>query len=113
MLALLFVTLHLSFDGSADPDRARPGHGGGGGVAWRQRPHDLSKGVLPNLTPAITAGAALAFARAHRSVGLPRSSSRTSHSSTEVASIFIFEQIEAGEYDGRLPVSVVLLTVFQ
>ena len=61
--------------------------------------------VLPNLTPAITAGAALAFARAIGEFGSLILISNNIPFKTEVASVFIFKQVEAGQRDrgrGRL-----------
>jgi sulfate/thiosulfate transport system permease protein len=66
--------------------------------------------IFPNLTPAILAGAALAFARALGEFGslvllsgnLPK---------TQVASLFIFAQIESGNASGAAAVSVTLLLI--
>jgi sulfate transport system permease protein len=66
--------------------------------------------ILPNLTPAILAGAALAFARAIGEFGslvllsgnLPK---------TQVSSLFIFSQIESGNTTGAAAVSVTLLVI--
>ena len=66
--------------------------------------------ILPNLTPAILAGAALAFARALGEFGslvllsgnLPK---------TQVSSLFIFAQIESGNTTGAAAVSVTLLVI--
>jgi sulfate/thiosulfate transport system permease protein len=66
--------------------------------------------IFPNLTPAILAGAALAFARAIGEFGslvllsgnLPK---------TQVASLFIFAQIESGNTSGAAAVSVTLLLI--
>jgi sulfate/thiosulfate transport system permease protein len=66
--------------------------------------------IFPNLTPAILAGAALAFARAIGEFGslvllsgnLPK---------TQVASLFIFAQIESGNTTGAAAVSVTLLVI--
>lgn len=66
--------------------------------------------ILPNLMPAILAGAALAFARAIGEFGslvllsgnLPK---------TQVASLFIFSQIESGNTTGAAAVSVALLAI--
>jgi sulfate transport system permease protein len=64
--------------------------------------------VLPNLTPAILAGAALAFARA---VGEFGSLILIAKATQEVASIYIFKQVEGGNVTGAAAVSVVLLAV--
>jgi sulfate transport system permease protein len=62
--------------------------------------------VLPNLGPAIFAGAALAFARA---VGEFGSLILIAKATQEVASIYIFKQVEGGNITGAAAVSVVLL----
>jgi sulfate transport system permease protein len=67
--------------------------------------------VFPNLLPAILSGVALAFARAvgeFGSVGLI-SGNRAFH--TEVASVYIFGQIESDNPSGAAAVSVVLLLI--
>jgi sulfate transport system permease protein len=64
--------------------------------------------VLPNLTPAIFAGAALAFARA---VGEFGSLILIAKATQEVTSIYIFKQVEGGNITGAAAVSVVLLLV--
>ena len=67
--------------------------------------------VLPNLTPAIAAGAALAFARAIGEFGSLILISNNIPFKTEVASVFIFKQVEAGNETAAAAVSVVLLAV--
>ena len=67
--------------------------------------------VLPNLTPAISAGAALAFARAIGEFGSLILISNNIPFKTEVASVFIFKQVEAGNEAAAASVSVVLLAV--
>jgi sulfate transport system permease protein len=62
--------------------------------------------VLPNLVPAIFAGAALAFARA---IGEFGSLILIAKATQEVASIYIFKQVEGGNTTGAAAVSVVLL----
>ena len=57
--------------------------------------------VLPNLRPAILAGAALAFARAIGEFGSLILLSGNIPGKTEVASVFIFGQIESGNTTGR------------
>jgi sulfate transport system permease protein len=66
--------------------------------------------IMPLATPAILAGAALAFARAIGEFGslvllsgnLPK---------TQVSSLFIFSQIESGNTTGAAAVSVTLLLI--
>jgi sulfate/thiosulfate transport system permease protein len=67
--------------------------------------------VLPNLTPAIAAGAALAFARAIGEFGSLILISNNIPFETEVASVFIFKQVEAGNETAAASVSVVLLAI--
>jgi len=63
--------------------------------------------VLPNLRPAILAGAALAFARAIGEFG----SLILLAGNTQIASIYIFAKIDSGDTEGAAAVSVVLLVV--
>jgi sulfate transport system permease protein len=65
--------------------------------------------VLPNLRPAILAGAALAFARAIGEFGSLVLISGNIPFKTEVASVYIFGRIESGDTTGAAAVSVVLL----
>ena len=67
--------------------------------------------VLPNLAPAIFAGVALAFARAIGEFGSLILISGNIPFDTEVASVFIFKQVEAGNETAAASVSVVLLAV--
>jgi sulfate/thiosulfate transport system permease protein len=67
--------------------------------------------VLPNLAPAILAGVALAFARAIGEFGSLVLISGNVPFETEVASVFIFGQIESGTETGAAAVSVVLLAI--
>jgi sulfate transport system permease protein len=67
--------------------------------------------ILPNLTPAIVAGVALAFARSIGEFGSLVLISGNIPFDTEVASVFIFGQIESGNTASAAAVSVVLLTL--
>jgi sulfate/thiosulfate transport system permease protein len=67
--------------------------------------------VLPNLMPAILAGGALAFARAIGEFGSLVLLSGNIPFDTEVASVFIFGQIESGNTTGAAAVSVLLLAI--
>jgi len=67
--------------------------------------------VLPNLLPAIAAGAGLAFARALGEFGSVVLISGNIPFKTEVASVFLFGQIESDNTSGAAAVSVVLLVV--
>src|SRR5205807_3159551 len=67
--------------------------------------------VLPNLLPAIFSGAALAFARAVGEFGSVVLISGNIPFSTQVASVYIFKQIESDNPIGAAAVSVVLLAI--
>ena len=67
--------------------------------------------VLPNLVPAILAGAGLAFARALGEFGSVVLISGNIPFKTEVASVFLFGQIETDNTAGAAAVSVVLLVM--
>jgi sulfate transport system permease protein len=67
--------------------------------------------VLPNLVPAIAAGAGLAFARALGEFGSVVLISGNIPFRTEVASVFLFGQIESDNTTGAAAVSVVLLVL--
>jgi sulfate/thiosulfate transport system permease protein len=65
--------------------------------------------ILPNLVPAILGGAALAFARAVGEFGSIVLISGNIPFDTQVASMFIFKQIESDNPVGAAAISVVLL----
>jgi len=67
--------------------------------------------VLPNLLPAILAGGALAFARAVGEFGSVVLISGNIPFDTQVASVYIFKQIESDNPVGAAAVSVVLLAL--
>jgi sulfate transport system permease protein len=67
--------------------------------------------VLPNLVPAIAAGGGLAFARALGEFGSVVLISGNIPFKTEVASVFLFGQIESDNTAGAAAVSVVLLVL--
>jgi sulfate transport system permease protein len=67
--------------------------------------------VLPNLTPAIIAGAGLAFARAVGEFGSLVLITGNIPFETQAASVFIFSQVESDNIVGASAVSVVLLVV--
>ena len=110
VLALLFVTLPFVvravqptlIELDQDMEEAAASLGAGPLTIFR-------KVVLPNLTPAITAGVALAFARAIGEFGSLILISGNIPFKTEVSSVFIFKQIEAGNTTAAAAVSVVLL----
>jgi sulfate transport system permease protein len=110
--ALLFVTLPfvvravqpviIELDREMEEAAASLGAGG---------PTIFSRIILPNLMPAILAGAALAFARAIGEFGSLVLISGNLPYKTEAASVFISSQIESGNPGGAAAVSVLLLTV--
>jgi sulfate transport system permease protein len=67
--------------------------------------------ILPNLTPAILAGVALAFARSIGEFGSLVLITGNLPFKTEVASVFIFSQVESDRTVGAAAVSVVLLLI--
>jgi sulfate/thiosulfate transport system permease protein len=67
--------------------------------------------VLPNLTPAILSGVALAFARSIGEFGSVILISGNIPFKTEVASVHIFSQIESDDVTGAAAVSVLLLVI--
>jgi sulfate/thiosulfate transport system permease protein len=67
--------------------------------------------VLPNLMPAVLSGAALAFARAVGEFGSVVLISGNVPFHTQVASVFVFKQIESDNAGGAAAVSVVLLVL--
>jgi sulfate/thiosulfate transport system permease protein len=67
--------------------------------------------VLPNLRPAILSGAALAFARAVGEFGSVVLISGNIPLKTQVASVYVYGQIESDDVAGAAAVSVVLLAI--
>jgi sulfate transport system permease protein len=67
--------------------------------------------VFPNLLPAVLSGVALSFARAIGEFGSVVLISGNLPFDTEVASVYIFGQIENGNMSGAAAVSMVLLAV--
>ncbi|TMK64858.1 MAG: sulfate ABC transporter permease subunit CysT [Actinobacteria bacterium] len=67
--------------------------------------------VLPSISPAILSGAALAFARAVGEFGSIVLISGNRPFRTEVASVFIYGQIQSDNVSGAAAVSIVLLAV--
>ncbi|MGA9876034.1 MAG: sulfate ABC transporter permease subunit CysT [Solirubrobacteraceae bacterium] len=109
-LALLFVTLPFVVR-SVQPvlielDRSMEEAAGSlGAGSWTV----FRRIVLPNLTPAILSGAALSFARALGEFGSIVLISGNLPFKTEVASVYIFNQVENENASGAAAVSVVLL----
>jgi sulfate transport system permease protein len=112
VLALLFVTLPfvvrsvqpVLIELDHEMEEAAASLGAGSGTTFRRI-------VLPNLIPAIVAGAALGFARAVGEFGSIVLISGNIPFQTQVASVYIFGQIESDNTTGAAAVSVVLLTV--
>ncbi len=67
--------------------------------------------VFPNLFPAILSGVALAFARAVGEFGAVVLISGNIPFDTEIASVYIFGQIESDNVTGAAAVSVLLLAI--
>ncbi len=108
-LALLFVTLPfvvravqpVLLELDTEMEQAAESLGASRGTVFRRI-------IFPNLLPAIIAGAGLAFARA---VGEFGSLILIAKATQEVASIYIFKQVEGGNITGAAAVSVILLLV--
>jgi sulfate/thiosulfate transport system permease protein len=111
-MALLFVTLPFVVravqptlqEADRDMEEAAASLGAGPFTTFRRV-------VLPNLRPAIVAGASLAFARALGEFGSVVLISGNLPYKTEVASVFVYGQIESGNTTGAAAVSVLLLAV--
>ncbi len=67
--------------------------------------------VLPNIMPGILSGIALAFARAVGEIGSVVLISGNNPFRTEVASVYVFNQIHGGNRSGASAVAVVLLLI--
>jgi sulfate transport system permease protein len=112
LLALLFVTLPFVVRAvqpvliELDPEMEEAAASLGASAAQSFR-----RIVLPNLWPAIVSGAALAFARAVGEFGSVVLISGNIPRKTEVASVFIFGQIESDAVASAAAVSVVLLLI--
>jgi sulfate/thiosulfate transport system permease protein len=112
VLALLFVTLPfvvravqpVLMELDTDMEEAAASLGAGPITIFRRI-------ILPNLTPAILAGAALAFARAIGEYGSLVLLTGTIPFKTEASSVFIFKQIESDNPVGAAACSIVLLVV--
>jgi sulfate transport system permease protein len=111
-LALLFVTLPfvvravqpVVIELDREMEEAAASLGAGNPTIFRRI-------VLPNLLPAILAGVALGFARSVGEFGSLVLITGNLPFKTEVASVFIFGQIESDRTTGAAAVSVVLLVI--
>jgi sulfate/thiosulfate transport system permease protein len=112
LLALLFVTLPfvirsvqpVLMELDREMEEAALSLGAGNLTVFRRV-------ILPNLVPAILSGAALAFARAVGEFGSIVLISGNIPFDTQVASMFIFKQIESDNPVGAAAISVVLLVL--
>jgi sulfate transport system permease protein len=112
VLALLFVTLPfvvrtvqpVLIELDRQMEEAAASLGAGNFTIFRRI-------ILPNLIPAILAGVGLAFARAVGEFGSLVLITGNLPFKTEVASVFIFGQIESDRVTGAAAVSVVLLVI--
>jgi sulfate transport system permease protein len=112
LAALLFVTVPfvvravqpVLMELDRDMEDAAASLGAGGFTIFRRI-------ILPNLLPGMLAGVALAFARAIGEIGSLVLISGNIPYKTEVASIFIANQIESSNVQGAAAVSVLLLAI--
>jgi sulfate/thiosulfate transport system permease protein len=112
LLALLFVTLPfvvravqpVLLELDREMEEAAASLGAGQLTVFRRI-------ILPNLLPAILAGAALGFARSIGEFGSLVLISGNLPFKTEVSSVFIFSQIESDRVTNAAAVSVVLLGI--
>jgi sulfate transport system permease protein len=112
VMALLFVTLPfvvravqpVLIELDRDMEEASESLGASGFTTFRRI-------VLPNLRPAILAGAGLSFARAMGEFGAVVLISGNIPFETQVSSVFIFTQVESGNLAAASAISVVLLVV--
>ncbi len=110
LLALLFVTLPfvvravqpVLLELDRETEEAAASLGAGRAAIFRRV-------VFPNLLPGILSGVALAFARAIGEFGAVVLISGNVPFKTEVASVYVFGQIESGNVAAAAAVSVVLL----
>jgi sulfate transport system permease protein len=112
VLALLFVTLPfvvravqpVLLELEEEVEQAAASLGAGPLTIFRRV-------ILPNLVPAIVAGAALAFARAVGEFGSVVLISGNLPFKTEVSSVLVAGRIESGDTGGAAAIAVVLLAV--
>jgi len=111
-MALLFVTLPfviravqpVLLELDRDMEEAAASLGASGFATFRRI-------IFPTLLPAILSGAALGFARSVGEFGSVVLITGNQPFKTQVASVYIFGQVESGETASAAAVSVVLLTI--
>src|SRR5829696_7236060 len=111
-MALLFVTLPfviravqpVLLELDRDMEEAAASLGASGFATFRRI-------IFPTLLPAILSGAALGFARSVGEFGSVVLLTGNQPFKTQVASVYIFGQVESGETASAAAVSVVLLTI--
>jgi sulfate transport system permease protein len=111
-MALLFVTLPfviravqpVLLELDRDMEEAAASLGAGGFATFRRI-------IFPTLLPAILSGAALGFARSVGEFGSVVLITGNQPFKTQVASVYIFGQVESGETASAAAVSVVLLAI--
>jgi sulfate transport system permease protein len=112
VMALLFVTLPfvtravqpVLLELDTDMEEAATSLGASGLATFRRI-------ILPNLLPAILSGAALAFARSVGEFGSVVLITGNQPFKTQVASVYIFGQVESSQTSSAAAISVVLLTI--
>src|SRR6476661_6364567 len=112
VMALLFVTLPfvvrtvqpVLIELDTEMEEAATSLGAGAGTTFRRI-------ILPSLMPAIVSGGALAFARAVGEFGAIILISGNKPFDTQVASVYIYKQLESDNLNGAAAVSVVLLVI--
>jgi sulfate transport system permease protein len=112
VVALLFVTLPfvirtvqpVLYEIDQEMEEAAASMGASKGTIFRRI-------VLPNLLPAISAGTALSFARAISEFGATVLISGNIPFHTQVASVYIYSQIESDNRSGAAAIATVMLVV--
>ena len=111
-MSLLFVTLPfvvrsvqpVLIELDTEMEEAATSLGAGAGTTFRRI-------ILPSLMPAIVSGGALAFARAVGEFGAIILISGNKPFDTQVASVYVYKQLESDNVNGAAAVSVVLLVI--
>ena len=112
VVALLLVTLPFVVRaGAAGAPRARPRDGAGGGVARRRAVHDLPPHHLPQPAAGRDRGLRPGLRARARRVRLAGADHGNIPFDDQVASFYIYSQIESDNADAAPPVSVFLLVL--